>query len=260
MSSGSSEAPAPAKHSLTGWPAAIWSTLSVGVIYFVLPVPAMLLALLYPLSRGWTQAHAESWLNNSVTGQFLFVLLAETFTVLAVFGLLKLFGWSWRSIGMTKPRWYQPLIGLLAFVPYMILYLIIIAVAQALVPSLNVEQKQQIGFESVHGTVALLLAFISLVILPPLAEEITMRGFLYTGLKKWLPRLVAVLVVSLLFGAAHLAEGGAAGPLWVGFIDTFILSLVLLFLREKTGNLWAGITLHALKNGVAFYFLYLAVR
>ena len=55
---------------------------------------------------------------------------------------------------------------------------------------------------------------------------------------------------------AHLAEGGAAGPLWIGFIDTFILSLVLCYLRVKTGSLWAGITLHALKNGIAFVALF----
>ena len=39
-------------------------------------------------------------------------------------------------------------------------------------------------------------------------------------------------------------------------LDTFILSLVLIYLREKTGGLWASITLHAFKNGVAFVALF----
>ena len=82
-----------------------------------------------------------------------------------------------------------------------------------------------------------------------------MRGFLYTGLKKWLPKIIAALVVSALFGLAHLAEGGDAGPLWVGALDTFILSLFLVSLRELTGNLWASIALHATKNTVAFVVL-----
>ena len=36
----------------------------------------------------------------------------------------------------------------------------------------------------------------------------------------------------------------------------FVLSLVLIYLREKTGSLWASITLHAIKNGVAFVALF----
>jgi membrane protease YdiL (CAAX protease family) len=51
-------------------------------------------------------------------------------------------------------------------------------------------------------------------------------------------------------------EGGAAGPLWIGAVDTFTLSLVLVSLREITGNLWAGISLHAAKNGIAFILLF----
>ena len=33
-------------------------------------------------------------------------------------------------------------------------------------------------------------------------------------------------------------------------------NLVLIYLREKTGSLWASITLHACKNGVAFAALF----
>jgi membrane protease YdiL (CAAX protease family) len=63
------------------------------------------------------------------------------------------------------------------------------------------------------------------------------------------------------FGLPHLAQGGDAGPLWIAFIDTFILSMVLVWLREQTGNLWAGIVLHAIKNGIAFVSLFiLSVR
>ncbi|MGH7237402.1 MAG: CPBP family glutamic-type intramembrane protease [Candidatus Saccharimonadales bacterium] len=40
-------------------------------------------------------------------------------------------------------------------------------------------------------------------------------------------------------------------------VDTFILSTVLCYLREKTGRLYAGIGVHALKNFVAFAALFL---
>ncbi len=107
-----------------------------------------------------------------------------------------------------------------------------------------------------HGQAALALTFISLVILPPLAEEIMVRGFLYSTLKKAMRPIGAVILTSALFAAAHLPEGGAAGPLYIAALDTFILSLVLIYLREKTGGLWASITLHASKNGIAFLLLF----
>ena len=82
------------------------------------------------------------------------------------------------------------------------------------------------------------------------------RGLLYSSLKKAMPIAGAAVITSLIFAAAHLPEGGAAGPLYVAAIDTFILSLVLVYLREKTGSLWSSITLHSFKNGVAFVLLF----
>lgn len=61
----------------------------------------------------------------------------------------------------------------------------------------------------------------------------------------------ATLITSVLFGLPHLLTG-KEGILWVAMIDTFALSLILCFLREKTGSLYASILVHALKNTVAF--------
>jgi membrane protease YdiL (CAAX protease family) len=144
-----------------------------------------------------------------------------------------------------------------AFTPlYYISYLVIVSVAGALVPALNVDQAQELGFNPI-GTGELILTFISLVILPPIVEETLMRGFLYTSLKKRLTKVNAALITSVIFAAAHLQFGSGAPLLWVAAIDTFVLSLFLVYLREKTGSLWASMTLHALKNGVAFASLFI---
>jgi membrane protease YdiL (CAAX protease family) len=119
-----------------------------------------------------------------------------------------------------------------------------------------VEQSQELGFNPV-GTVELILTFISLVILPPLVEELLMRGYLYTSLKKKLSKIAAALVTSVIFAAAHLQFGSGAPLLWVAAIDTFVLSLFLVSLREKTGGLWASMTLHATKNLIAFMSLFI---
>ncbi len=262
MSEGSSSQPPVEKRELRGFPAAVATLASVSFIYFLLPVLAILIVGAYAVVvLGMKVSALQPWLQASVPAQFFFMLIAQIATIAVVFWLIKRFGWTKADIGLKKPRWFHPIIGLAAAVPYFILFLLLTQVVSHYVPGFKIDQEQQIGFDNVQGPMSLTLTFISLVILPPLAEEITMRGFLYTGVRKWLPRIVAAVVVSALFGAAHLAEGGAAGPLWIGALDTFALSLVLVWLREATGNLWAGITLHAFKNGIAFIALFiLAVR
>jgi uncharacterized protein len=225
-------------------------------VYYASQVAGGLALSIYPSLQHWSQTQTLDWLNNSVGAQFVFILLAEALSIGAIYLFLKRYKVSFATIGLKRPRWRDPFYGLLAVPVYFILYLLVVGVISHSVPGLNVNQEQEIGFNNVHSGLALTLTFLSLVVLPPLAEEILVRGFLYSTLKKALPLLGAVLVTSALFAAAHLPEGGAAGPLYIAALDTFILSLVLIYLREKTGSLWASITLHAIKNGVAFLALF----
>jgi membrane protease YdiL (CAAX protease family) len=227
------------------------------VVYYLSQVISALIVSIYPNLKHWSSATANSWLNNSITAQFIYILLAETFTLVSIYFFLRFYKKTFRVIGLHRPRWTDPLYGLLAVPVYYILYLLTVGVVSHFVPSLNVNQQQQIGFTNVHGIASLIMTFISLCILPPLTEEIMVRGFLYSSLKKGMPQIAAALVTSVIFASAHLPEGGSAGPLYIAALDTFVLSLVLIYLREKTGSLWASMTLHACKNGVAFAALFI---
>jgi membrane protease YdiL (CAAX protease family) len=224
--------------------------------FFASQIIAGIVLYAYGNSKGWTGKVIDAWLSSSVPAQFFYFLMSDALILLSIFAGLKFLGWSWRTIGLIRPKAVHIVAGVAATLPYYMLYLALVSILIHIFPALNVDQKQEIGFDDVVGHSQLLLTFVSLVILPPLAEEIAMRGFLYSGVRQWFPKIVAALLVSAVFGAAHLAEGGDAGPLWIGAIDTFVLSLVLIYLREKTGNLWAGITLHACKNGIAFWLLF----
>ncbi|MBC7708293.1 CPBP family intramembrane metalloprotease [Polaromonas sp.] len=228
----------------------------LGMYYFSQLVGGLLISI-YPLLQHWTRRQTVTWLNDSVYAQFAYILVAELVVIASIYWFLRLYKRGWSTIGLLRPRAKDIAYGLGAVVPYYVLYLLTVTVISKLVPGLDVNQEQQIGFSNIQGTVPLVLTFISLVILPPLTEEILVRGFLYTSLKKALPLIWAAVVTSLIFAAAHLPEGGAAGPLYIAAIDTFVLSLVLIYLREKTGSLWASITLHAVKNGVAFFALFI---
>jgi membrane protease YdiL (CAAX protease family) len=225
------------------------------IVYYAAQLLAGILISVYPSLKHWTNAESLQWLRDSVGAQFVFILMAEAFSIGAVYLFLKRYKLGFAGIGLKRPRWSDAGWGLLAVPVYFVFYLVAIAVVSHFVPSLDVNQEQQIGFNNVSGVIPMLLTFISLVLLPPLAEEIMVRGFLYSTLKKAFPTIIAVILTSLIFASAHLPEG-KGGLLYIAALDTFILSLVLIYLREKTGRLWASITLHACKNGVAFLALF----
>lgn len=196
---------------------------------------------------------------ETIAGQFAFILLAEVATVAAVIGYVKFRSGTLAELGITRPKPRYVLYALAGYGVYFVAYLVLIGLVSVLVPSINLEQEQNIGFNDPLGTWELLLTFISLVVLPPLAEETLFRGFMLKGLRAKFPFFIAGIVTSLLFAVGHLEFGGGQPLLWVAGIDTFILSLVLCFIREKTGSIWTGIFIHALKNAVAFSVLYIFV-
>lgn len=230
------------------------------VVYFVAQFLAGLMLYVGLLATGWSQQRIDNWIANTVTAQFIFVLVAEVITFACIWWFVSFRRARLRAIGWRKPRWRDPLYTVAGFAVYFLLYAAVLAAASALVPSLNVDQKQELGFDNAtSSTISLALTFISLVVLPPIVEEVVFRGFIFTGLRNKFKPLSAALITSIIFAVAHLQIGNGKPLLWVAALDTFILSLVLCYLRNKTDSLWPGIFLHALKNGIAFTSLYLLV-
>jgi membrane protease YdiL (CAAX protease family) len=113
----------------------------------------------------------------------------------------------------------------------------------------HIDEAQQVGFGSLALPSEYIMAFIALVILPPLTEELLFRGYLFGALRQKISFAPSMILTSLIFAIVHL-------KLNVG-VDVFCLSLVLCYLREKTGTIWAGVILHMLKNSIAFYLLFI---
>lgn len=201
--------------------------------------------------------HVTKLLTDTTSGQFAYIAFIEIFTLSILYWFMRSRGIGLAIIGLgRKPRLSDLGNAAVWFVGYFILLAFIMAIVSAYIPAIDVNQEQQLGFEAVHGLGPLLLVFISLVVFPPIVEEILIRGFLYSGLRQRWTRVVSAIVASFLFGIAHLQLGSGAPPLYVAAIDTFFLSVVLIALREKTGSLWAGMIVHAFKNGFAFIALF----
>lgn len=127
---------------------------------------------------------------------------------------------------------------------------IIAAMASSFLPWIDIDQTQENGFENLTQPYEYILAFIALVVLPPIAEELLFRGYLFGRLREKLGFWVTTTVVSIIFGFVHLQ--------WNVGIDVAVLSVFLCYLRERTGSVWASMVLHAIKNGVAYLLLFIA--
>jgi membrane protease YdiL (CAAX protease family) len=171
------------------------------------------------------------------------------FEALAIGTVLMLLVWFNRKLsdigfGIFKANYI--LWAVMGFFAYFVLTTSVLTVVQQLIAV--PDEPQQIGFINPSGF-ELVLAFIALVIVVPIAEELLFRGFIFKGIRKGFNFVVTSLAVSVLFAVAH-------GQLNVG-IDVFCLSLVLCYLREKTASLWPGIMLHGFKNAIAFCMIFI---
>lgn len=148
-----------------------------------------------------------------------------------------------------RPNWGILYYVLAGYAVYFLLSFVLLALSEMLIPGFNVDEEQSVGFEQLNGQVEYVMAFLALVVLAPVVEEAIFRGFLFGRLRKNMNFWWTALLVSLVFGAIHL-------QLNVG-VDVFALSLILCYVREKTGSIWAGVGIHMVKNSLAFAILFL---
>ncbi len=154
-----------------------------------------------------------------------------------------------RDIGLHRlPSWSEIGLAPIGFVVYMIASMLVMFSIIQLIPGFDIKEAQETGFGNITQRYEYVVAFFTLVVLAPVAEEVLFRGYLYGRLKRWAPWVVSALITSVLFGFAH-------GQWNVG-IDTFVMSMIACMLRDICGSLWPAIMLHMIKNGIAYYFLF----
>ena len=157
---------------------------------------------------------------------------------------------SLKDIGLQRlPSWKDIGLAFVSVVPYILISTGLVLLATSYLPGFDADQVQDVGFSKTMNQSGLLVAFITLVILAPVAEEALFRGYLYGKMRKSANVVVAIVLTSIAFAVVH-------GQINVG-IDVFALSVILCLLRELTGSIWAGILLHMIKNALAFYFLFI---
>ncbi|MBO7657630.1 CPBP family intramembrane metalloprotease [Candidatus Saccharibacteria bacterium] len=146
---------------------------------------------------------------------------------------------TWTDIGLS-PIGYVASIAIAAGLTWIFNFM----------PWFNANEAQELGYSHYMMGMERGIAFIALVVIAPIAEEIIFRGWLYGKLRVKIPKWVAILVTSVVFGAIHMQ--------WNIGITVFAMSVVNCCLREITGTIYAGTLVHMINNGVAFFLVYVA--
>ncbi len=138
-----------------------------------------------------------------------------------------------------KAIWLIPVIA----IGYFIVLIIAISVLAVLNPQ-AASQEQEVAKE-VAKLVGwqIPISIIGVGLMTPIAEELFFRGLLTNLYARRVNRMVAVVLVALLFGIAH-AQLNAG-------IDTFIFGVFLGVLTWKTESIYPAIFLHMAKNCIA---------
>lgn len=160
------------------------------------------------------------------------------------------------------PTWMDVLLVVPAYVGSVILSIVILAIAVQIAPgTIDLEQQQSLPFTGMMLGTAwhYMFAFVVLVILAPIAEELLFRGYLYGKMRAVTPAWISVLVVGVVFGLAHLYAGEGQPLQWAVALNTAALGVILCILRESTGAIWSSVFVHMLKNGIAFYMLFVVL-
>lgn len=190
----------------------------------------------------------------SIAAQFYFVLISDAIMLTALWLFLRARRNSFVQLGFKrKPAWLDAGYAAVGYLVYFGLLIIALSVLGPLT-GINLEQEQELGFDNIFSQAEKLMGLVALVLLPPIVEEFIFRGFLFGGLRTKMKFVGAALITSTLFAVPHLFAS-SEGLLWVAGVDTFVLSMVLCYLREKTGALWAPIAVHGIKNAIAYTIL-----
>jgi membrane protease YdiL (CAAX protease family) len=99
------------------------------------------------------------------------------------------------------------------------------------------------------GGLTLAMLLVIAVVLAPLLEEVIFRGLLFPALRRRLRFWPAAILTTVLFTALHFTQ---TGTYWPAVEGIFICGMVLAWLRERTGTLWASIAFHVGFNSTPF--------
>jgi membrane protease YdiL (CAAX protease family) len=251
--------PAPRPPALGRWLLAVTLFSTYLPLQIVAAIPPVIVALMSygPLN---TEADLTRALERFIDSEEALWITIGSASVAAVVTIVVAWAWPWiwrlfvpathfslaDWLGWNKPRWIKTWMVPLITLPFLLV--VVIGVSLTSGPT-EVDVQMQLfsttGLQIVSGLV------VSTIV--PLAEELVFRGALYNALlrspregePRWRRHVVPFVVVSLLFGGAHLLAGFAT---FAAIVQIVILSTYLTALRAVSGSVRPSLIAHMVWN------------
>ena len=200
---------------------------------------------------------AGYWLHRAIesgfpldekTGIILINVFILDFGILLVtWNFLKEQSISWKdAFGFSTDKLISmAVLGAMTAIAGFFMAAMVGALVTAVFKAMNIEVSAQEvvdTFQNAEHVYQRILLGVMAVILAPFVEELLFRGILFTTLKQYLPRWVAVWGSAAFFGLVHANM--------VSLIPLTLLAVLLTRLYERTSNLWAPIFAHAIFNSI----------
>jgi ABC-2 type transport system permease protein/sodium transport system permease protein len=98
------------------------------------------------------------------------------------------------------------------------------------------------------NTLPLPLVLVAIAVIPPLAEELFFRGYLFRALMPRSGCVATIIATAVAFGAFH--AFGVSGVTLERLLPSLLMGLVLGLIAWQSRSIWPGVILHALNNSV----------
>ena len=149
-------------------------------------------------------------------------------------------GWTARGyLALVMPRRSEILFGIACLAALLIAFdLLTLVFGRDVVPPFMRD-----AYISARSSNSLVLFFLAVVVVAPVAEEIAFRGFLFRGLSvSWLGVAGTTVLTSVAWAAMHVQYD------WLQLGQIFLIGLLLGWLRWASGSTLLTILLHMLAN------------
>jgi membrane protease YdiL (CAAX protease family) len=211
-----------------------WLQVFVGTVVAVLVFFGLVVGIFLGLEAAGVELD-----ENSPGGLALNGVLYASFLGVPIY-VAKRRGLPWRAqLGFRPIRWrdwwWLPVGLVLTYIALVALLLIMQA--------FGVEPEGNLDDALFDERSTVVVAFVMVGALAPIAEEIFFRGFIFAGLARSWGIIPAMLVSGALFGSAHFQ--------WSLLIPFTAVGMVFALLYLKTRSIWAPVAVHAAFNTIS---------
>ncbi len=237
----------PSEQSITRVP---WGPVGATLVAFVAVFVAEVAGFLLVAGFLWISGNVSLQSAQTVIGQNLPLLFiayggARLLALGVVYWFVRRRGGGWKSLGFKSFRVSQAaFVVVIGFIGFLAVAATATAVLQHVAPGVDITAEQNIPFLEAKNAGEIVLAFLALIVIAPIAEETIFRGLLLPAFGKIIGVLPAVLLISAGFGVLH--------PPVNAMVVIGAFSLFLCWAYIKTKSIWPAIMLHAAKNLIAF--------